>query len=749
VAMPPTPRFVPSEAFQTAMSLHRQGRLRDAERLYRKVLKAEPDHSGALHHLGVVHAQQGRFDDAIGLIRSALAKDPQSSEIWSDLGVTYEAAQRHAEAIPCYEKALALKPDYADAFFNLGNALQALERHAEAIVRLQNAIALRQDHAEAQNNLGKSLFALGRHQEAITHFERALASKPQYAEAEHNLGNALHTLARYGEAAAHFQRTLALKPSNAKAHNGLGCSLRQLDRIAEALRHLERAIALDPDYAEAHYNLGSLLREQGKRDDAIVHFERALGLKPEFAEARFALCMAQLPILYRDETEIAQRRSAYEEHLTRLIADFESGNVKGDLAEGLGSNLPFYLAYQGLNDRDLQSMHGALACRIMAERYPQALKSDPPDSGGRIRVGIVSAYFRHHSVWKMPIKGWLSQLDRRRFAIFGYHTSAVEDAVTQLAAGLCDRFVRGPMPVEGWREAILSDRPHILIYPEIGMDEVSARLAAQRLAPVQCATWGHPETTGMPTIDFFLSSDLMEPPDGQSHYTERLIRLPNLSIYYEPPDVAAVTMHRAELGLRADAIAFWCGQSLYKYLPQYDQVYPRIAREVGDCQFAFIEYRVGTEVTRLFRKRLTEAFACFGLNAADHCVFLGRLNQDRFVAAVGQCDIYLDSIGWSGCNSTLESLTHDLPIVTLKGDFMRGRHTAAILERMGVTDTITETVDGYVAVAARLARDIPWRHAIKRLIAENKHRVYRDRACISALEEVLSAAAQGTLNTIA
>ena len=116
----------------------------------------------------------------------------------------------------------------------------------------------------------------------------------------------------------------------------------------------------------------------------------------------------------------------------------------------------------------------------------------------------------------------------------------------------------------------------------------------------------------------------------------------------------------------------------------------------------------------------------------DICV-----SNDQFVASIGQCDILLDSIHWSGCNSTLESLHHNLPIVTMAGPLMRGRHSMAILKMMGVEDTITETVDNYVSTAICLARDAPWRTAIRNKISSNKHRVYRDSSSISALQQFL------------
>jgi len=307
-------------------------------------------------------------------------------------------------------------------------------------------------------------------------------------------------------------------------------------------------------------------------------------------------------------------------------------------------------------------------------------------------------------------------------------------------AALCDRVAQGPLSLDAWRRTILDDAPHVLIFPEIGMDRLSAQLAAQRLAAVQCCSWGHPVTSGFPTIDYFLSSDLMEPGDAAAHYSEQLIRLPNLSIYYEPADVPSILIDRAQLGLRPDAVVYWCCQSLPKYLPQFDGVLARIAAEVPDSQFTFIEFGGGRGVTEMFRTRLERAFKAFGLDAKDYCVFLPRLAPDRFVAAVGQCDVVLDSIGWSGCNSILESLVHNIPIVTFAGEMMRSRHTAAILDMMDIRDTTARTIDEYVSIAGSLGRNVARRSELSARIAEKKHRVYRDRDCIVALEAFLDSA---------
>jgi predicted O-linked N-acetylglucosamine transferase (SPINDLY family) len=500
-------------------------------------------------------------------------------------------------------------------------------------------------------------------------------------------------------------------------------------------------LAHNPNLAEAWLGRGMALCELNLVEDATTEFKRALAIKPDYAQARFASCFATLPVLYADAEEIFQRRTTYEQELRSLLNDVGSGGVQGDLVKAVGVRLPFYLAYQGLNDIELQMLYGSLVTRVMEGQYAPAALAPPPTPDERVRVGIVSNFFYRHSNWKVPIKGWISQLDRKRFKIFGYHTGITRDAETDLAAALCDRFVHHALTLSGWREEILADAPHVLIYPGLLMDSMSMGLAAQRLAPVQCNSWGHPETSGISTLDYYLSSDLMEPPDAEEHYSERLIRLPNLSIYYEPVDVKATATDRGELGLSSNAAVFWCGQSLFKYLPQFDQVLPRIAEQAPHCQFLFVRHDTA-RVTDLFWKRLERAFASSGLRSSDYCVMLPRLSFDQFFAAMGQCDVFLDSIGWSGCNSTLESLPHNLPIVTLSGQLMRGRHSSAILQMMGITETIAASIGDYIAIAARLANRPDERKALSRKISDAKHRVYRDHACISALEEFLDRAAR-------
>jgi len=120
------------------------------------------------------------------------------------------------------------------------------------------------------------------------------------------------------------------------------------------------------------------------------------------------------------------------------------------------------------------------------------------------------------------------------------------------------------------------------------------------------------------------------------------------------------------------------------------------------------------------------------------------MSMSRFAASSAQCDVMLDSIGWSGGNTTLEALAQDLPVVTFQGDLMRGRVSAGILRMMGMPDTIAETIDGYVSLAVRIAKDPAWRTELRSRVTRDRQRLYRDRTCIVALQDFLERAARGT-----
>jgi protein O-GlcNAc transferase len=621
------------------------------------------------------------------------------------------------------------------------------------------------------------LFQEGKLQEAAKICLKIVAIAPQNIASLHLLGLISYELMEYDFAIQLFSKLAQLDPNNPVHYYHLGISFRQTRQFEAAIKSFQRAVQLNPNYSESLYELGNAfletgqfndaitcyqkalhfnsnnsdvyfylgiaLRERGKQDEAFSSMDKAILLAPYNYSARFAKCISQLQRIYPDQDSIQTSRNRYYDELRKLreAVLFEMQQGVKSMAEAVGDFQPFYLAYQGYNDRELQRIYGEVVCKIMAYKYPQFAERPvvPVSSFGEpLRVGVVSGYFYTHSNWKIPIKGWIENLDRQRIRLYGYYTGKKKDQSTEDAKLYFSRFVEDIYSFEDLCRIIRNDNLHILIYPEVGMDPLTVRLAALRLAPIQCASWGHPDTSGLPTIDYYLSSDLMEPLDASDHYTEKLIRLPNLSICYTPLDCSQSNISRKTFGLHQTSILYLCCQSLSKYLPQYDAIYPRIAKQVGDCQFLFISDK-NSYVTDQFRLRITQSFDKYDLNYDDYVFFLPRLDPSQYNAINYLSDIYLDSIGWSGCNSTLEAISHNLPIVTLPSELMRGRHSFAILTMMGMQDTIAHSLDEYVEIAVRLGLDSGWRNQISNKIKIKKNSIYQDKTCITALEDFLEA----------
>jgi protein O-GlcNAc transferase len=590
------------------------------------------------------------------------------------------------------------------------------------------------------NNLGNVFERQGKLKAALETYEQALTLKPDYAEAHYSLGNFFLQQGKVDEAVERYQQVLKIKPDHVEVYHKLGHAFKLQWKLDVAVKYYQQAISLNPDYVDAHNNLGHTLYEQGNLDAAIESYQQALRLNPDCASAKFGIAIGQLPIIYSSFAEIISKRNGYQKALEDLAENYNKATPKvlKKALEGVGSVQPFYLAYQGLNDRDLQEIYGITIAKIMASCYPQwSQRINIPElkAKEKIRIGFVSRFFYNHSNWKIPIQGWVENLDRTEFELFGYYTEAQSDRETVKAAKIFDKFSQGTLLLEQWVENIQQDRLHILIFPEFGMDPMTVNLGCLRLAPIQMTSWGHPDTSGLPTIDYYLSSDLMEPENAQEHYTEKLVRLPNLSIYYTPLAIEPQTLSKEEIGIKNDEIMFWCCQSLYKYLPQHDDVFVRIAKDLGNCKFVFIKYEKGNYVLKVFQQRLSRAFGEYGLNYQDYCIFLPRMDTKKFAGTTAIADVFLDSIGWSGCNSTLEAIAHNIPIVTLPGELMRGRHTLAILKMMGIEETIAVTKDEYVKIAVRLGQDAGYRQHISQQVSANKYKLYDDLKPVRALED--------------
>jgi protein O-GlcNAc transferase len=736
---PSSPRI--QELLAIALRHHQAGRLSEAEPLYREVLQAEPHHTDALHLLGVVAHQGSRNGQAVELISKAIARNPRVPAFHNNLGNALKGLGRLPQAAQSYRSALELRPDYVEALYNLGITLQAQEQWLEAAASYRRAIKLNPQHAEAHNNLGNTLQAQGRLEEAVISYRNALSCKPAYAQAYVNLGNVLRTQGQWDQALSAYSRALGIDPDSAEAHNNLGMVLQRQSKLDEAMGAYKRALSSRPDYAEGYNNLGNVLHEQGRAAEALAAYARALELKPDYAEAKLSQAVATIPILAMSTPESEMTGEQFGRALDELTAwDAAHPSMLG---RSVGITQPFYLAYRPVDVTALLSRYGDLVCSAMAavtgrHKVADVLRVTQPVTD-RVRLGVVSGQVRRqHPVWEVVLRGIVARLDREQFEVFLYHTDSVADEETDWARSHVERFVQGPRSIQGWVDEISRDRPDVLFYPEVGMDPATCALAALRLAAVQVAGWGHPVTTGLPTMDLFVSGELIEAGRAQQHYREKLVLLPGTGVCTELTPVQAQRWDGPERPGGVVRFAL-CHQPI-KFEPADDSLLVQIAKAAAPCELWLATPNKLKWTGEKLIGRLEAAFRAAGLDPEAHLRVFSWLPRGQFAGFLDEMDVYLDCPGFSGYTTAWQAVHRGLPIVTLEGAFMRQRLAAGLLRQIGVTQGVAASREEYVAIAARLAtesRDAAQQVARRQAIQQAAPRADANRAAVEAFGRTL------------
>lgn len=432
-----------------------------------------------------------------------------------------------------------------------------------------------------------------------------------------------------------------------------------------------------------------------------------------------------------------------------------------DWLEAISQQTNFSLSYQGYDDRPFQERYGRLIRRLVCAVYPQlagvGVSPQPsPQPSPQIQVtshaqasrtpepylqhtkiGYVSSSMGPSRLGELTI-GWIEHHDRQQFEIFGYYTQSACDGLTTRFRDACDRFHHHPdRDLETIAQTILADQLDVLIFTDLGIDPLLGVLAAMRLAPIQCTSWSHPITTGLETIDYFLSSAAMETETSDQHYSETLVRLADIGINFPrvalPETVTDRSALRQTLGLAIDKTLFLCCQSLFKYLPQDDPIWAAIAAGVPDAQLVFISHP-SPHITQQFCQRLQRVFTEQGLEFSERVVMLPRLSEVDYLRVNQCCDVFLDSFHWSGGVTTLKAIACGLPIVTCPEALMRSRHSFGILRTLGITETIAATSGEYVTIAIRLAQDSRWREDLRQRTIAQHDQLFNNTACLRDLE---------------
>jgi predicted O-linked N-acetylglucosamine transferase (SPINDLY family) len=540
---------------------------------------------------------------------------------------------------------------------------------------------------------------------------------------------------RLREALAAHDEALSLAPDSVVIRLSAAKLAHALELQEASLRHFEAAARLDPRCYPAVEAARRICAGAGIADRAAHYAKLAHELRPA-PETQLSMALI-VPSILPSLDAIREIRGRYADNVARLLAaPPHLAAPAGDL--GVAA---FFLAYQGENDRDLQ----AATARLFLKAIPSLEFTAPHCSAGaaagrsrnKIRVGFISRFFSSHSIFSTSV-GLVEKLPRDRFEVAVLRiTPSRDDACTARMRAAADIAVDLDPEMYRARAQIAALELDILFYQDIGMEPISYFLAFARLAPVQCVSYGHPNTTGIPAMDYFISNDLFEPSGAQAHYSERLVQLkdlPTLAYYYRPavPEPGA---GREMFNLPDDATLYVCPQTLFKIHPDFDPILRNILTRDTRGLVVLIAGQFQD-----YTDRLRARFARTLPGLVHRLVFLPWMPFDQFMRLLCLADVLLDTPHFNGMNSSLQAFAAGAPVVTLPGRFQRGRHTQAMYRKMGIFDCIAADAEDYTDIALRIANDRAYAQALRTRILARNHVLFEDARVVSEFERFFEGA---------
>ena len=644
------------------------------------------------------------------------------AEIDNALGICLARSGDPASAVRAFAMASHKAPDNADFRFNLATAQKAGGDLAGAQASFQVLLAAAPGHLNGWFNLGNTCLQLGQADAATEAYEQAFALRPDWPELCRNRAIALRESGRYEAALAAARSALSDNPDDQALVRVIAVSLDRLGRSGEAADSLsDYQITGDFDlFAELSLNAG-------RTDLAVTALEQGYHSSGDIVWAVKKL-FAHPPVVSGTD-EVTNLRSRFQKDLE--VVSKTGGEKAGDeiadpLAAGLGP--AFYPGYHGKDERQRQIELSALYRRLCPGlNHVSGGLARAGERPERLRICFVSRHLVSHTIGQLQ-RGFIAGLDRSRFEVHVVGFAEPKDPVAQQIAESADHFHIAPPDIAAARDVIERLHPDIIVYPDIGMEPLTYFLAHARLAPVQCAVWGHPLTTGIDSIDYFISGAEFEADGPDGHYSEKLFCLSGPATVYQRPEIQR-HFSASELGLDPARRSYFCGQSLFKMQPDFDALLAGILRADEQGEVLLVEGGHAAW-SRLLRERFARDFP----DVASRIRFLPRLGYDAFLSLTAQADVLLDTTQWSGGNTALESIALGQPMVMLPGRFMRGRISAGMYRVCGVTETICDRPETYIETAVRLANDRIWRDELQSRIRKGADRLFERAECLRELE---------------
>jgi protein O-GlcNAc transferase len=676
--------------------------------------RRQPLDPASWHQLAVALLGAGRGNDAYQPAANAVqlaSQEPLHRITFADV---LESIGDHASAIAQFEVALELAPADVGARLGLAKACRAVGLIDDAARCYREVLAAHPDHAAAQQGL------------ATLHAERP----PQPPATLEPLLNEARRLLADGQRAAAlraFAQCTRLAPRAARLYYWMGCLLHDMAQAEAALVYYDLAARLDPSLVLAADNAGKVAASLGLAERAERHLRHAQRLQPDAGRAlRLELLTAAI---HDSAAQIADSRRRFSAAVERVLQ--RRRPITDPLHQ---ADVPsFYLAYHGVCNREL---HTQLARTYLATTPSLAWRAPHRKrarrGGTRIRIGFISRFMHQHSIGKTT-RGLIAQLNRSRFEVYAINIPpGTLDHTAEWIRARADHWLTLPADLDAARAQLAALELDILFYQDIGLEPFSYFLSFARLAPVQCVSFGHPDTTGVANVDYFISSDLYEVAGAAEHYSERLVQLhdlPTLAYYYRPQQSAAAGGGRARFGWRDNERLYLCPQTLFKLHPDFDRLIAGILERDGDGRVLLIASLCNEWSMRL-QRRFTRHMGA----VSERIQFVPRLDTEGFMQLLAAVDVVLDTVHFNGMNTSLEAFAVGTPVVTLPGELQRARHTQAMYRHMEIEGCVAANEQHYVEIAVQLASDRERRRALQAQILERNAVLFEDARVVREFE---------------
>jgi len=766
----------------------------EAIRCFEQVVQQSPESPRAHYHLANSLTKSGRLSESIVALKRARDLAPECPETHNNLGLLFQECEDLELARASFEAALSCQPEHPQAMANLGDLLLRQHHFQEACEILERALVHLPDNANLMCSLGRALACCGEREDADSFFREAHRHDPKLARAIFGIASGHAHRGEQRDACTQYQLGVELDPTNldalrclANLQNDLNdrtgsiatyhsilerdntdtashISLARLHSTGGdfpiAIRHLKQALLLEPENWTAWDILGFSWLGHGNPIRAISCYRTMLKLRPGDTSTRSNLadlyrllgrlddarCLLDaligdndnsplkivraslLPAIY-DSTE--QQRKL-RERLASSLDDLYSEGYRLDPAQAPVHPL-FYLPYHGVHDRGLFEQRS----RIFESSYrPPRNMSCGRHADGRIHVGFVSQNFKDHTIGVL-MYGLISRLCRERFHVSVLSSFPNNDTFGARIRADADDTLLLTDDVPTAMQTIEQAQFDVLFYSDLGMDAFTYALAHSRLAPVQCTTWGHPVTTGLNTVDYFLSSELLELAEADDHYTERLMRLSTLPTYYVRPILPERMKSRSELGLPADRHLYVCPQSLFKLHPDFDRIMGDILRRDPHGIIVLI-----AGLYPMWERQLRHRLQLQLPDCHQRILIIPRMDAIDFQHLLGCADVMLDPLHFSGGNTSYQAFALGLPIVSLPGRFMRSRVTAAQCQLLGADSLIVDTPEAYVQQAVAVATNGDYRATLSSHILAHNEALFENQEAVTEIERFLEHAVE-------